>query len=129
VNYLRSSTPQGGSERAGFALGLVAPLVILLAPFAPHFAEECWERLGNRDASVFDARWPAFDEDVARAEEIELVVQVNGRVRGKVRANPGLAEADAVALALAEPGVMRHVDGKAIKKAVYVQDRLVSLVV
>ena len=64
--------------------GLGVPLVILLAPFAPHFAEECWERLGHAETTVFAARWPAFDPELARDTEIELVVQVNGKVRGRL---------------------------------------------
>ena len=100
-----------------------------MAPFAPHLSEECWERLGHEDDTIFSASWPEFNADLARVEEIELVVQVNGKVRGKLRVNPGIAESEAVQLALAEPGVARHLGGKEVRKAVYVQDRLVSLVV
>jgi leucyl-tRNA synthetase len=129
VNVLRSLDGQGDAQGPALAGDLLDPLVTMLAPFAPHFAEECWERLGHEDARVFDATWPSFDADLAREEEVELVVQVNGKVRGKVQVTPGISEADAIALAVAEPGVKRHLDGREIRKAVYVQDRLVSLVV
>ena len=58
-------------------------LVVMLAPFAPHFAEECWERLGHT-TSVFDARWPAWDEGLMVEDRVEVVVQVNGKTRSKV---------------------------------------------
>ena len=107
---------------------LIEPMVILLAPLAPHFAEECWERLGHTK-TVFDAKWPAFDEALAREDEVELVVQVNGMVRGRLRLARGTPQDAAVKLALADEGVKRFVDGKPVKKVVYVEDKLVSLVV
>ena len=129
VNVLRALDGKGGSDRPRLGSDLLDPLVILLAPFAPHFAEECWERLGHENATVFSASWPAFDADLAKVEEIELVVQVNGKVRGKLHVSPGISEPEAVELAVADPGVQRHLGGKEVRKAVYVQDRLVSLVV
>jgi leucyl-tRNA synthetase len=121
VNVLRLLDPRVASA-------LVDPLIIMLAPLAPHFAEECWERQGH-SGSVHDARWPEFDADLARDEEIELVVQVNGRVRGRMRVTPGLSEDQAVEQALAEEGVVRFTAGKEIRKTVYVKDRLVNIVV
>jgi len=128
-NVLRGLDGQGDDDRPRLQSVLLEPLVIMLAPFAPHIAEEFWERLGHHDTSVFDTSWPAFDEALASEDEIELVVQVNGKVRGRLKVAPGITEAQAIALALAEPRVLRHTDGKEIRKAVYVQDRLVSLVV
>ncbi len=124
VNLLRKE----GQEGQGVPRALIEPLVVLLAPFAPHFAEECWERLGHA-GSVFDAPWPAFDAALARDVEIELVVQVNGKVRGRVPVPAGIAEADAVAQATADPAVRKFIDGKEIRKVIFVKDRLVNLVV
>jgi len=107
---------------------LLEPLVIMLAPLAPHFAEECWERLGH-DTSVFAASWPAFDPALAAEEEIELVVQVNGRVRGRVSVPVGIEQADAVARALEVEAVRKFVEGKPLRKTIYVENRLVNLVV
>jgi leucyl-tRNA synthetase len=107
---------------------LVEPLILLLAPFAPHFAEECWERLGH-ERSVFEASWPAFDPELARDAEIELVVQVNGKVRGRLLVTPGLAEPEAVAQARADATVRKFIGDRQIRKAIYVPDRLVNLVV
>ncbi len=118
-----------GSPEPGAASGvLLEPFVIMLAPLAPYLAEECWERLGH-GTSVFDAGWPAYDESLAREEEIELVVQVNGKVRGRLHVAPGLSENEAVERALAEDSVKRFLDGREVKKVVYVPDRLVNLVV
>jgi leucyl-tRNA synthetase len=120
-NVLRSGAAGANAE-------LLEPLMIMLAPFAPHFAEECWERIG-RSPSVHDAGWPPFDEELARADEIELVVQVNGKVRGRLRVSPGVPEAEAVSLALADGAVKRFVEGKDVRKTIYVPDRLVNIVV
>jgi len=136
VNLVRREGQDGdeGQERPGRQKGqgiapeLVEPLVLLLAPFAPHFAEECWERLGH-DGSVFDARWPTFDPELAKDAEIELVVQVNGKVRGRLQVPAGLPEAEAIARAQADEGVRKFIADKTIRKAIYVKDRLVNLVV
>ncbi len=130
VNALRAADgADAGSESPVLSRDLLEPLVIMVAPFSPHVAEECWEMLGHEDTSVFDATWPLYDAELARDDEVELVLQVNGKVRGRVNVRPGITKTEAVKLALEEPGVKRHVDGKEIRKAVYVQDKLVNLVV
>jgi leucyl-tRNA synthetase len=106
----------------------VVPLVIMLAPYAPHLAEELWERLGH-ETSVFEARWPAYDEQLARAGDVELVVQVNGKVRARLTVPRGLNEGQVMPLVLADPTVKRFVNGQPVKKVIYVQDRVVNLVV
>jgi leucyl-tRNA synthetase len=107
---------------------VVESLVIMLAPFAPHFAEESWERLGHT-TSVFEARWPVYDPRHLAAPEIELVVQVNGRTRSKVMVPRDASEATAREAALSDPAVQRFVDGKEVKKVIYVPNRLVNIVV
>ncbi len=124
VNVLRAGE-RGGQ---GMPKALLEPLAIMLGPLAPHLAEECWERLGH-DTSVFDAPWPAYDETLAQEERLELVVQVNGKVRGRLQVAPGLPEGEVVERALAEERVQRFLEGKQLRKAIYVQDRLVNLVV
>ena len=119
VNALRDGEPAGS---------LVEPLAILLAPYAPHFAEECWERLGHT-TSVMDAPWPNFDPALAVAEEVELVVQVNGKVRARLRSPRGTPQEAAVKVALADPSVLKFTAGAAPKKVVFVPDRLVNIVV
>jgi leucyl-tRNA synthetase len=105
----------------------VEALIRMLAPFAPHTAEELWEMLG-KDAGLTTASWPAFSADVARAEEIVVPVQINGKVRGRISVSPDTPEADLERAALAEPGVQAHLAGKAVKKIVVVKGRLVSIV-
>jgi leucyl-tRNA synthetase len=128
VNVLRGvSVSKAGGGRS-VPSEFLEPLLVMLAPFAPHFTEECWERLGH-GSSVHDARWPSFVAALARDEQIELVIQVNGRVRGRLQVKPGLSQSEAVERALAERGIERFLAGKEIRKTVYVQDRLVNLVV
>jgi leucyl-tRNA synthetase len=109
--------------------GAVEPLVRLVAPFAPHAAEELWERLGG-DGSVFDgARWPAYDPERALADTVEFVVQVNGRVRARLAMARGIAEDEARAAALSDLTVQRWIEGKPVRKTIFVPDRLLNLVV
>jgi leucyl-tRNA synthetase len=108
--------------------GIIESLVVMLAPFAPHFAEECWERLGH-ETSVFDARWPAWDERLIAASEVEVVVQVNGKTRGRVMASRDAAEERVLPAALGDESVKRFTEGKAIRKVVYVPNRLINIVV
>jgi leucyl-tRNA synthetase len=111
------------------ARAAVEPLIVMLAPYAPHMAEELWAKFGHSTSLFLEGRWPEFDERLAAEGEIELVVQVNGKVRGRITVPRGLTESQAVERALAEDAVRKFVDGKPLKKAIYVQDRLVNLVV
>ncbi len=110
------------------ARAIVEDLVVMVAPFAPHFAEECWERLGH-ETSVFDARWPEWDERLTMADEVEIPVQVNGKTRSRVHVPRDSAQDTVVQAALRDATVRRFVDGKAIRKVVYVPNRLLNLVV
>jgi leucyl-tRNA synthetase len=107
---------------------LVEELVVMLAPFAPHFAEECWERLGHAE-SVFDARWPAYDPALLVDDVAEVVVQVNGKTRSRVRVMRDALEGVVVGAAKADPQVAKFLDGKELAKVVYVPNRLLNLVV
>src|SRR5438874_6088313 len=120
VNELRNA--ESGMRNA------VEPLLIMLAPYAPHFAEELWAALGH-ERSIFTAAWPASDERSAAAGDVEIVVQVNGKVRGRLIVSRGASEDQVVALAMKDEAVKKFVDGHAVRKTVYVQDRLLNLVV
>ena len=109
--------------------GNVDPLLLLVAPFAPHLAEEVWERRGNAGSIFDEAAWPSFDAAKAIADTVEFVVQVNGKVRTRMPMPRGISEDDARAAALADANVQRFVEGKEIRKMVFVPDRLVNLVV
>ncbi len=103
-------------------------LVLLLAPFAPYTAEELWERLG-RQGPVLRAPWPKFDPALAAENEAEVVLQVNGKVRGHLLVPRGTVKEELERLALAYPKIQSHLDGKHLHKVVVVPDKLVNLVV
>jgi leucyl-tRNA synthetase len=106
-------------------------LTLLLAPMTPHIAEEMWEMLGNTDG-LWNAPWPILANEqleLAKDNEVEIPVQVNGRVRATLRVPTNISEADIVPKALAIPAVARHLDGKRIVKQIYVPNRLLNLVV
>ena len=107
---------------------MVRDLVVMLAPFAPHFSEECWERLGGR-GSVFDAGWPMWDDSLTVADEIELPVQVSGKTRSKVMVPREAAQEKALEVAMADPVVRRFTEGKQVVKVVFVKGRLLNIVV
>ncbi len=103
-------------------------LVLLLNPFTPHVCEELWARLGHAESLVRHP-WPVFDAEAAREDAVELAVQVNGKVRGRVVVPRDAGEDQIRATALAEPRVAEHVLGKQMVKFVVVPGRLVSMVV
>ena len=122
----QESDPTPGAARV--VKEAVEALIVMLSPFAPHTAEELWEQYGH-DGTLAATRWPEYDTEAARAEEIELPVQVNGKVRGRLSVAPDIAAADLEQLALAHPAVQPYLQGKAVKKVVIAKGRLVSIVV
>jgi leucyl-tRNA synthetase len=106
----------------------IEALVLMLSPFAPHMAEELWERLGF-EAGLATAAWPAFDAEVARAEAIVVPVQVNGKVRSRLTVAAEASEAELERMALADPAVQSYTNGKTVKRVVVARGRLVSVVV
>jgi len=101
--------------------------VLLLAPFAPHIAEELWERLGGA-YSVHNQTWPAWDEALAAEETVTLVVQVDGRVRDRLTVPAGVTEAQARDAALRSAGVRRALGDRRAARIVYVPGRVVNVV-
>ena len=106
----------------------VEMLVTMLSPFAPHVAEELWERIGM-EGLVCRRPWPAADPEMARAEEILVVVQVNGKVRSRITVDAEASEEEIRGKAMADPRVLAFIGGKAVRKLVYVPGKLVSIVV
>jgi leucyl-tRNA synthetase len=103
-------------------------LVMCLSPFAPHLAEELWETLGQKP-SILDATWPAFDPKLCIDDVVEVAVQVNGKVRGRAMLAREASEEVAKSAALADENVVKHIEGKTIRKVVYVPGRIVNLIV
>ena len=115
-------------EAAAVLRESVEALVLMLSPFAPHLAEELWEHLGHA-GGVVAAGWPAWDEAASREEEIEIPVQVNGKVRARMTLPAGASEDDLRAAALASPPVRSYLDGHEVVKVVVAGGRLVNIVV
>ena len=107
---------------------VVEDLIVMLAPFAPHFAEENWERLGH-EGSIFDAPWPTWDERLTVEDTVEIAVQVSGKTRSRVTVTRDADEAAVVAAAQEDAAVRRFTEGKELRKVVYVPNRLLNLVV
>jgi leucyl-tRNA synthetase len=103
-------------------------LTLMLAPMTPHLAEELWEMLGHT-GGLWTAAWPAFDEALTREDEVEIPVQVNGRLRGKVKVAVGTGEEEVVKMAYADPVITPHLAGKSIVKRIFVPNKLLNLVV
>jgi leucyl-tRNA synthetase len=103
-------------------------LVLCLSPFAPHLAEELWERLGHAPP-IADVAWPGYDPALCVDAEVEIGVQVNGKMRGRITLARDASEAVAVELARGEDGVAAQLAGKAVKKVVYVPGRILNLIV
>jgi leucyl-tRNA synthetase len=103
-------------------------LVLMLAPMTPHLAEELWEMLGHT-GGLWKAGWPEFNPELAKDEEVEVVVQVNGRVRGKMKVAAGTSQEEVLKPAQADVGVAAHLTGKRVVKVIYVPDRLLNIVV
>jgi leucyl-tRNA synthetase len=102
--------------------------VLLLAPLAPHLAEELWARLGHRESLAYHA-WPEADPEFLKAAVIEIPVQVNGKVRGKIMVSAEAPEAEVLELAKTDENVGRHLAGQRLKRAIYVRGRIVNFVV
>jgi leucyl-tRNA synthetase len=103
-------------------------LLILLSPFAPHITEELWKQLGNKK-SIGQEKWPTADESKLKDELVDIVVQINGKVRAKLKLSPDVSEAEAVKMAKSDPNVKKHLEGKKIKKTIFVSGRLISFVI
>jgi len=106
----------------------VEKLVLCLAPFAPHLGEEIWERLGHAP-SVANAPWPAFEPALCEDDEREIGVQVNGKVRGRAMLAVTATEDDARKAGLADPNVAKFVEGKTLRKVVYVPGKILNFIV
>ena len=131
TNEIYLAEPLENGVRPEIRKEVLQILTLLLAPMTPHIAEEMWEMLGNTDG-LWNASWPVLlDEqlELAKDDEVEIPVQVNGRVRATLKLPVGLGETELVAKAKADSAVARHIDGKRIMKVIFVSDKLLNLVV
>mgnify|MGYP002655598187 FL=1 len=122
VNYLTKNYPAGAPRAA------VEPIAVMVAPVAPHIAEELWTRLGHEGTITF-VPFPSFDEKYLVDDEIELPVQVNGKVKSRVQVAADVSQDDAVAAALADDKVLAAIGEKSVVKKIVVPGRMINLVV
>jgi leucyl-tRNA synthetase len=128
TNEIYAQEPLEEGARPEVRKEVLELLTLMLAPMTPHLSEELWEMLGHTDG-LWMASWPAFDQDLARDDEVEIPVQVNGRLRGRVKVAAGAGEEEVVKLALADTGIAALVSGKRMVKRIFVPDRLLNFVV
>ena len=130
VNELYAFTEKGerSAQAPRVAREAIEALIVMLSPFAPHTMEELWQAYGH-GGGLATASWPPFDAAVAKAEALQIPVQVNGKLRARVVVAPDITDADLEKVALADANVQAHTAGKTIKKIVIAKGRLVSVVV
>jgi leucyl-tRNA synthetase len=104
-------------------------LVVMLAPFAPHAAEEMWEGLGHAHGLLSSAHWPRADAALAQREELEIPIQVNGKLRSRALVSPDISEEELRAVALSDDKIRALIEGHELVKVIVVPQRLVNVVV
>ena len=127
----RAEPPAGRTERPQTIAVLreaIDALVLMLSPFAPHMAEELWEMLGHADG-LSRAKWPTFDAEVAKADEVVVPVQINGKVRARVEIPVGADAAAHEAAARAEPRIAELLTGATVRQLKVVPGKIVNFVV
>ena len=125
-----NADPATASEAEVFAVKeALEALVLMLAPFAPHVAEEVWEELGHAGGLLKSARWPQADPELARREELEIPIQVNGKLRSRILASPEVTEEELRTAALNDEKILTFIEGHEVIKVIVVPQRLVNVVV
>ena len=127
MEFLGKFNPAQAGDPA-FDKYVVSKLVQLIAPMAPHFAEEAWEMLGNK-TSVFKSAWPQYDRDAVQFNTVIVAVQVNGKIRAELEIDRGTDEAPRQRASARHEKVQKYLEGKQIVKIIYVKDKLLSIVV
>jgi leucyl-tRNA synthetase len=128
TNEIHAQEPLAEGVRPEVRREVLELLTLMMAPMTPHLAEELWEMLGHT-TGLWTAGWPEVNTELAKEDEVEIPVQVNGKLRGRLKAPAGVNEEEVVKLAMIEPGIAQHVAGKRIVKRVYVPNKLLNLVV
>ena len=128
VNAIYAAEPLEDGVRPAVQKEVLELVTLMLAPMTPHLAEELWEMLGHKDG-LWTVAWPAINEELAKVDEVEIPVQVNGKVRGRVTVPPGATQDEVMKRATADAGVAGHLTGKTVRKVIFVQDKLLNLVV
>jgi leucyl-tRNA synthetase len=109
-----------------YSLELIKPLILLLAPFAPHFAEELYHQLEKTNKSIFEEEWPKYDPKLIKEETFQLIIQISGKTRDIIEAPVGISEEEAKKLALKSEKIQKWLKGKEVKKTIFIKDRLIN---
>jgi leucyl-tRNA synthetase len=129
VNEIHAQEPLEEGVRPEVAREVFELLTLMLAPMVPHLAEELWEILGHTQNTLAHAAWPKFVPELAAEDQVEIIVQVNGRVRGRVSVEAGLGREELEERALADPKIVKLLEGQRVVKVIVVPDKLVNVVV
>jgi leucyl-tRNA synthetase len=127
VNAYQAQEPLDADIAPAILKSMFALLILMMSPIAPHIAEELWETLGF-SGGLANAKWPAYREDLAREEQVEIIIQINGRVRGKMVVDDGLGEEQVLDGAVKDPRISALLEGKHIAKTIVVPNKLVNIV-
>ena len=122
LNYIKAEKSKINKEN-------LEKFLILLSPFVPIFSEEQWQKINPKSKSIFLESWPLFDSQLAKKKKIEFVVQVNGKIRGKIEAEIGFSQKQAEEIISSMPKVQKYLKGKEVKKIIFVPDKLINFVI
>jgi leucyl-tRNA synthetase len=125
VNWYKKENSKLNDEQNLYSLKVLA---LLISPFAPHLSEEFWEILGFKD-SIFHQTWPDYKKELVKEEQVEFVVQVNGKLRGRLKLSTGAKEEEVFQKALENKKIAKYIKGKEIKKKIFIKDKLINLVI
>jgi len=128
LNHMQDAKQEGAGHRPEWK-EIIDTYLLLMAPAVPHIAEELWTEVLGNEYSIHDHRWPEADPKLMAAEEITLIVQVNGKLRDRITVPADISEEEAEKTALASPGAAPYLEGKQIRKVIVVPGRLVNIVV
>jgi leucyl-tRNA synthetase len=128
VNAIYAAEPLDDGVRPAVQKEVLELVTLMLAPMTPHLAEELWEMLGHKNG-LWTVAWPPINEKLAKEDEVEIPVQVNGKVRGRVTVPAGASQEEVMKRAQADAGVAAHLAGKTVRKVIFVQDKLLNVVV
>jgi leucyl-tRNA synthetase len=133
VNFLYTSEQPKDPERLpeyySVLKSSLEKLTLCIAPFTPHLAEEIWQNMFGYKKSIFLEKFPDFDPAYIEDSEVDIVIQINGKVRGKIRALADLSDEELITKAFAEPKVKEILQDKIVKKTVIVKKKLINIVV
>jgi len=128
VNAIYAAEPLGEGVRPAVQKEILELVTLMLAPMTPHLAEELWEMLGHAEG-LWAVAWPGINEELAKEDEVEIPVQVNGKVRGRVNVPAGSLQDEVMKRAAADAGVAGHLAGKTVRKVIFVADKMLNVVV